>query len=81
MPPVCDPVPAEVDLVTDAFGPGMDITWMRDGAPVYLTADPADADEAMLGGDGTLRIVLSRQAPYTLAAGAEGRIVYRVRIR
>ena len=78
---ISDPVPLEVDLITGAFGPGQDITWMRDGAPVYLTADPADADEAMLGADGTLRIILSRQAPYTLAPGDQGQIIYRVRIQ
>lgn len=78
---IIDPVPGEVDLVTDAFGPGQDITWMRGGVPVYLTADPADTDEAMLGADGTLRIILSRQAPYILAGGGQGRIIYQVRIR
>ena len=78
---IIDPVPAEVDLVADAFGPGQDITWVQDGTPVYLTADPADADEAMLGADGTLRIILSRQAPYLLESGGQGQIIYRVRIR
>jgi uncharacterized repeat protein (TIGR01451 family) len=78
---IIDPVSADVDLVTDAFGPGQDINWVRDGAPVYLTADPADADEAMLSPDGTLRIVLSRQAPFVLGSGEEGQIIYQVRIR
>jgi uncharacterized repeat protein (TIGR01451 family) len=78
---ISDPVPAEVDLVTDAFGAGLDITWMRDGATVYLTADPADADEAMLMPGGTLRIELSRRAPFVLGSGESGQIIYRVRIR
>jgi hypothetical protein len=78
---VIDPVSATVDLVTDAFGPGQDITWMKDGAPIYLTADPADADEALLMPDGTLRIILSRQAPFVLGSGEQGSIIYRVRIQ
>ncbi|MFO7914191.1 MAG: SdrD B-like domain-containing protein [Candidatus Krumholzibacteriales bacterium] len=77
---IIDPVSASVDLVTDAFGPGQDIIWVRGGASVYLTADPADADEAGYSG-GTLRVELSRQSPYTLESGMEDQIIYQVRIK
>ncbi len=78
---IIDPVPAEVDLVLDAFGPGNDIEWMRGGVGAYLTADPLDPDEAMLDPSGFLHIVLSRQAPFTLESGGQGSITYRVRVR
>jgi uncharacterized repeat protein (TIGR01451 family) len=79
---IIDPVSPSVAIVRDAFGPGRDIEWVRDGVSVYLTADPGDSDEAMLEmPDGLLHVVLSRQAPYVLEGGASGRIVYRVRIR
>jgi uncharacterized repeat protein (TIGR01451 family) len=78
---IIDPISAEVDLVLGAFGPGLDITWVRGGVPVYLTADPSDADEAMLMPDGTLHVLLSRRAPFVLGSGKAGEIVYRVRIR
>ncbi|HSG27761.1 MAG TPA: hypothetical protein VLA34_04715, partial [Candidatus Krumholzibacterium sp.] len=71
-----------VELVTDAFGPGNDIEWVRGGVSFYLTADPLDADEGMFDtASGTLRVILSRQAPFSLAPGEEGRIVYMVRVR
>jgi hypothetical protein len=48
----------------------------------YLTADPGDADEAMYDeGAGTLSVILSRRAPFTLGSGETGRITYRVRVR
>ena len=79
---IIDPLSPSVDLVAGAFGPGRDIEWLKDGTPVYLTADPLDADEAMLeGSEGRLRVILSRRAPFTLESGAAGRISYRVRIR
>ncbi|MBN1884307.1 MAG: DUF11 domain-containing protein [Candidatus Krumholzibacteriota bacterium] len=79
---IADPLPAEVDLIMDAFGPGLDIEWVRGGAPVYLTADPSDADEALYDpATRTLRLVFSRQAPVVLAPGETGRIVYRALIR
>jgi uncharacterized repeat protein (TIGR01451 family) len=79
---IIDPLSSSIDLVRGAFGPGRDIEWLKDGVPVYLTADPLDADEAMfVAADGTLRVILSRLAPYTLESGATGRITYRVRIR
>ncbi|MCK4235980.1 MAG: DUF11 domain-containing protein, partial [Candidatus Krumholzibacteria bacterium] len=79
---IIDPVSEAVDLVTDAFGPGQDIAWIRDGSTIYLTADPTDADEAMLEmPDRRLRVILSRQSPFILESGAEGSIIYMVRIR
>jgi uncharacterized repeat protein (TIGR01451 family) len=79
---IIDPLSPAVEIVRDAFGPGRDIEWLKDGAPVYLTADPLDADEALFdAADGTLRVILSRLAPFTLGSGATGRISYRVRIR
>ncbi len=79
---IIDPVSPAVDLVIGTFGPGDDIEWIRGGASVYLTADPLDADEAMFDpSTGTLRVELSRQAPFSLVPGAEGRIVYRVRVK
>jgi uncharacterized repeat protein (TIGR01451 family) len=79
---IIDPTPAEVDLEPDAFGPGQDIAWVNGAVTTYLTADPADADEAMYdSGSRTLHVLLSRQAPFVLAPGEEGRIIYMVRIR
>jgi uncharacterized repeat protein (TIGR01451 family) len=79
---IIDPLSAAVEIVTDAFGAGRDVEWIKDGAPEYLTADPGDADEAMLdAAEGRLRVVLSRRAPFTLESGATGSISYRVRIR
>ncbi|MBU8921694.1 MAG: DUF11 domain-containing protein [Bacteroidales bacterium] len=79
---IIDPVSPAVELVPDAFGPGNDIEWVRSGISFYLTADPLDADEGMFdAGTSTLRVLLSRQAPFSLAPGEEGRVVYRVRVR
>lgn len=79
---IIDPIFPAVEFVLDAFGPGRDVEWMRDGTPVYLTADPSDPDEAMLEtAEARLRIELSRRAPFLLEAGASGSITYRVRIR
>jgi uncharacterized repeat protein (TIGR01451 family) len=79
---IIDPLSPAVEIVTDAFGPGRDIEWVKDGAAEYLTADAGDADEAMFdAGEGRLRVILSRRAPFTLASGAAGSISYRVRIR
>ncbi|MFA4948931.1 MAG: hypothetical protein WC674_10560, partial [Candidatus Krumholzibacteriia bacterium] len=79
---IIDPLSPAVEIVRDAFGPGRDIEWLKDGSPVYLTADPLDPDEAMLEmPDGRLHVILSRISPFTLESGATGRISYRVRIR
>ena len=79
---ITDPVSEAVELVTDGFGPGQDIAWISGSGTVYLTADPADADEAMYdSSEKLLRIVLSRQSPFTLESGEKGRIIYMVRIR
>ncbi|MGD1047964.1 MAG: hypothetical protein ABR899_04340, partial [Candidatus Krumholzibacteriaceae bacterium] len=79
---IIDPLSPSVDIVRDAFGTGRDIEWLRGGTPVYLTADPLDADEAMLeSADGRLHVILSRRTPFTLDSGATGQIIYRVRIR
>jgi uncharacterized repeat protein (TIGR01451 family) len=79
---IIDPLSPSVEIVRDAFGPGRDIEWLKDGAPVYLTADPLDADEAMLETpEDRLQVILSRRTPFALESGASGRIAYRVRIR
>ncbi len=79
---IIDPVSDAVEIVTDAFGPGRDIEWTRDGVAVYLTADPSDSDEAMyLSASRQLKVLLSRQSEYILQSGAVGRIVYRVRVK
>jgi uncharacterized repeat protein (TIGR01451 family) len=79
---IFDPVSADVDFVADAFGPGQDIEWTTVGGTVYLTADPADADEAMLDpATGTLRIICSRQNPFVMNGGEVSTITYRVRIK
>jgi uncharacterized repeat protein (TIGR01451 family) len=79
---IIDPIAEQVDFVTDAFGAGNDVAWVNGGATVYLTADPTDPDEALLEMPGRrLRIVLSRQNPFVLESGAEGSIIYKVRIR
>jgi len=79
---IFDPISSDVDLVLDAFGAGNDIAWTTGAGTVYLTADPADADEALFNsGTGVLQVIFSRQAPYTLSAGETGVIEYQVRIR
>ena len=79
---IVDPIFPSVDLVLDAFGPGNDIEWIVGGVPVYLTADPVDADEALYDAvSGTLSIVFSRQAPFTLESGGTGSVSYQVRVR
>lgn len=79
---IADPISPLVDLVLDAFGPGNDIEWMIGGAPVYLSADSGDADEALYDAvSGTLRIIFSRQAPIILESGESGSLTYQVRVR
>ncbi len=79
---IIDPISPAVEIVRNAFGPGRDIEWLKNGSPVYLTADPLDPDEAMLEmPEGRLHVMLSRQAPFLLECGASARIAYRVRIR
>ncbi len=79
---IIDPLSDAVDFEMDAFGPGQDVAWVRDGSTVYLTADPGDADEAMLEApDRRLRVILSRQNPYVLPSGAAGCVIYRVRVK
>ncbi len=79
---IYDPISPLVDLVTDAYGPGNDIAWTTGGTTVYLTTDPADADEALFDlAARTLRIIFSRQAPFALGSGETGTIEYQVRIR
>ncbi len=79
---IFDPISPSVDLVTGAYGPGNDIAWTSGGTTVYLTADPADADEALYDPAAhTLRIIFSRQAPFALGSGETGSIEYQVRIR
>jgi len=79
---IIDILPPEVDIVIDAFGPGQDIAWIDGAVTTYLTADPADADEALYSAAGhSLQIIFSRQAPFVLGPDEEGRIIYRVRIQ
>jgi uncharacterized repeat protein (TIGR01451 family) len=79
---IVDPVPPEMELVLDAYGAGSDISWTTGAGTVYLTADPADADEALFdSGSGVLQVILSRQAPYMLSAGESGVIEFQVRVR
>ncbi len=79
---IVDPISSDVDLVLDAFGAGNDISWTTGAGTVYLTADPADADEAFFNsGTGVLQVIFSRQVPYTLSAGETGVLEYQVRIR
>ena len=79
---IVDALPAEVEIVLDAFGPGRDIAWVDGAGTTYLTADPADSDEALYSAAGhSLQLILSRQAPYVLGPAEEGRIIYQVRIQ
>lgn len=79
---IIDFLPPEVDIVIGAFGPGRDIAWIAGAVTTYLTADPTDPDEALYSSAvRSLQIVLSRQAPFVLGSGEEGRIIYRVSIR
>ncbi|MDH4037685.1 MAG: NEW3 domain-containing protein [Candidatus Krumholzibacteria bacterium] len=78
-----DPVSQWLDVEPDAFGAGLDLRWQPPaGAPVFLTFDPGDADEAQFTPlDHTLRVLFSRNAPFYLAPGQAGVITYRVRVR
>jgi uncharacterized repeat protein (TIGR01451 family) len=79
---IIDMLPPEVDIVTDVFGPGQDIAWVAGAVTTYLTADPTDPDEALYSAAArSLQVILSRQVPFTLGPGEEGRIIYRVSIR
>ncbi|MCX5754065.1 MAG: hypothetical protein NTW97_10570 [Candidatus Krumholzibacteria bacterium] len=79
---IIDPLSPAVEIVRDAFGPGRDVEWLKNGSLVYLTADPLDPDEAMLEtAEGRLHVILSRLSPFMLESGTAGRISYRVRIR
>ena len=79
---IIDNLPAEVDIVIDAFGPGQDVAWVDGAGTSYLTADPTDPDEALYSAAGrSLQIIFSRQGPFVLGPGEEGRIIYRVSIR
>ncbi|MDZ7860541.1 MAG: hypothetical protein U5O15_07730 [Candidatus Krumholzibacteriota bacterium] len=79
---IVDPVSESVDFVTDAYGAERDIAWTSGGATAYFTADTMDADEGMYDlSDRKLRVILSRQNPFTLESGQEGIIEYKVRIK
>jgi len=80
---VFDPVSVYVDPVADAFGPGMDVEWHKDGATVvYLTLDPTDGDECdFSGSDRLLRLTFSKNTPYYLGPGETGELTYKVLVK
>jgi uncharacterized repeat protein (TIGR01451 family) len=78
-----DPVSRFVDVVPNAFGPGLDVEWRpAGGPPVYLTFDDTDGDECDFStAERLLRMVLSRNTPFYVAPGGSGSFTYRVRVR
>jgi uncharacterized repeat protein (TIGR01451 family) len=78
-----DPISGFVDIEPDGFGVGQDMEWIADGgAPVYLTFDDTDADEAEYSvAARLLRVILSKNGPYYVAPGGTGVLRYRVRVR
>jgi len=78
-----DPVSPWVDIEPDAFGPGQDVEWQSGaGPPLYLTYNPADADECEYSGaERIIRWILSKNAPFFVAPGESGTLTYRVRVR
>jgi uncharacterized repeat protein (TIGR01451 family) len=80
---LCDPVSPFLDPVPDAFGPGRDVEWLPDGlAPVYLSFDPADADECELRpSENILRMLFSKNSPFYLQSGERGTLTYRARVK
>jgi uncharacterized repeat protein (TIGR01451 family) len=79
---VVDPVSQFVDPVSDAFGPGQDVEWQRQGVPpMYLTL-ASDADECEFSvSERILRLLFSKNTPYFLQPGETGTLSYRVMVR
>ncbi|UCG51978.1 MAG: hypothetical protein JSW58_00025 [Candidatus Latescibacterota bacterium] len=80
---IVDPVSSYVDPLTDAFGPGQDVEWQKEGAPVaYLTLDPTDPDECEYSAnERMIRLILSKNTPYYLLPGETGTMTYRVIVK
>ena len=78
-----DPVSPWVDVEPDAFGTGNDVQWEPPaGATQFFSFDPSDPDEGEFTAvDRTLRVLLSKNAPFRLAPGEAGVVTYRVRVR
>ncbi len=78
-----DPVSRFVDVVADAFGPGLDVEWARQGGAVqYLTLDPGDGDECeYIANENLLRIEFSKSTPIFILPGERGTVTYRVRVK
>jgi len=78
-----DPISGFVDVEPGGFGAGRDVEWVPNGgAPVYLTFDDTDGDEAEYSTAARLlRLVLSRNGPYYVEPGGTGVFRYRVRVR
>jgi len=79
---ILDPISPWVDLEVDAFGPGLDLEWQRDGSPpTYLTFSAADADECEYSpAERLLRVLFSKNGAFYVAPGETGRLTYRVRV-
>jgi uncharacterized repeat protein (TIGR01451 family) len=80
---VIDPVSSWVDVEPNAFGAGLDLEWRPPAGPTrYFTFDPSDPDECEYDTPShTLRVILSKNSNFFLAAGEAGVVVYRVRVR
>jgi uncharacterized repeat protein (TIGR01451 family) len=80
---VIDPVSSWVDVEPNAFGAGLDLEWRPPLGPTrYFTFDPSDPDECEYDTPShTLRVILSKNSNFFLAAGEVGVVVYRVRVR
>jgi uncharacterized repeat protein (TIGR01451 family) len=80
---IVDPISSYVDPVADGFGPGMDVEWRLQGAPVqYLTLDPGDADECEYRvSDRLIRLILSKNSPFYLQPGETGTMTYKAVVK
>jgi uncharacterized repeat protein (TIGR01451 family) len=77
-----DPISPHVDPLSDAFGPGQDVELVLPGSSVFLSFNPADADECEFSAsERLLRVILSKNSPYFLRPGDSGSLVYKVTIR
>jgi uncharacterized repeat protein (TIGR01451 family) len=80
---IVDPISPFVDPVPDAFGPGLDVEWQRQGSgPQYLTLDPVDGDECEYTTvDRLLTLLFSKTTPYFLEPGEQGTLTYKVLVK
>ncbi|NIM18791.1 MAG: DUF11 domain-containing protein [Candidatus Latescibacteria bacterium] len=78
-----DPISPYIDLLPDAFGPGMDVEWQREGiGSQYLTFDPSDADECEFrAAEYLLQMLFSKNSPVFMLPGERSIIVYKAMVK